>query len=1133
MIDGQEGKVLFDSAAAINYLSQDFASKFSVPVQPSPSHSAKLADGSTHPLFEAVKPLRLELAGHSELIRCAVCPLSQYDLILGKQWLAANDAIISMRTNIISLKDGISVKANSNDVPGFLISKQKLAKDIRHGEKIFSIHLSSCSSLASDSHDLFSLEDSSTHIPEKIQKILDSFRDVFPQDLPAGLPPARKHDFQISLIPDATPQKRGLYRLSEKEQNELRAQISELLRKGFIQPSSSPWGAPILFVSKKDGSFRMCVDYRALNKLTVKNSYPLPRIDDIFDQLRNAKFFSKIDLRSGYHQIRLSNDAIPLTAFRTKYGLFEFTVLPFGLTNAPATFMSLMNDVFHEYLDVFVLVYLDDILVYSKTLREHASHLEKVFELLRKNHLYAKFSKCVFAQDSVEYLGHNVTSAGIAMEADKVKSIAEWPTPRSKKDVQSFLGLVNYYRRFIKNVGEVSQPLTVLTGNEPFQWGSKQDNSFKVLKKLVSSAPVLRTFDPELPIFVSTDSSGVAIGAVLEQAEGGERRPVAYFSRILNIHEKRYPIREKELLSIVNSISHWRAYLFGQNFTVMNDHESLKYLDTQDKLSDRQVRWLETLNQYPFRFVVVRGKQNTVPDALSRQGQETPDTKKTDHLLLQKVIDQTKPLELSSLSTIEFPKSLKNKLRLEYRKDPEFATLVEEPKEPFEVRDGLLYYSGKLCIPRGDVRSELLKDFHETPSKGHMGLEKTLPGISSQYFWKSLRRDLQHFIKTCPDCQMNKASTQKPLGLIIPLEPPTRRWSAITMDFITDLPITKKNHDSLFVVVDRLTKMIRVIPIEKNRTAESVASKFYQEVYRHHGLPSEIISDRDSIFMSKFWTALFKRVGVQLKPSSSYHPETDGQTERMNRKLEEMLRCYVDQNQSNWDEFLIDVEVAYNSSPHATTTYSPFYLNYGFEPKTIPLDTSVRTETNVPALSDWLEQLRNANEKARKAIESTNERMAFQANKKRRPCPIRLGDLVLLSTKNLLPEGLTGAKKFMPKFCGPFKVIREITPVTFALDLPEPIRERKVHNAFHAKLLRIYHADDSFGREPPKPPPLELTDGTQEYEVEKILKKRSRRGRIQYLVHWKGYPDSENSWILEKDLHAPDLLSEFDRETNS
>ena len=1102
-------------------------------MKPSSSHAAKLADGSSHFLSEVCHPLRLDLGAHSELIRCAVCPLSQYDLILGKQWLAENDALISMRTNIVSLKDGISVKAHSERTPSFLISKQKLAKDLRRGEKIFSIHLSSLCPVSLHSHDLYSLEDVKTKIPEKIKKMLEAFQDVFPHELPAGLPPARSQDFQISLVPDATPQKKGLYRLSEKEHNELRTQISELLSKGFIRPSSSPWGAPILFVSKKDGSFRMCVDYRALNKLTVKNSYPLPRIDDIFDQLRGAKYFSKIDLRSGYHQIRLTPEAIPLTAFRTKYGLFEFTVLPFGLTNAPATFMTVMNDVFHEYLDVFVLVYLDDILVFSKTLQDHVKHLEKVFLLLRKHSLYGKLSKCTFAQESVEYLGHTVSSSGIAMEEDKVKSITEWPEPRSKVDIQSFLGLVNYYRRFIRNIGDVARPLTMLTGKEPFRWEKCQKESFETLKKLVSSAPVLRSFDSTLPIFLSTDASGVAIGAVLEQMENGNRRPVAFYSRTLNVHEQRYPIRERELLSIVAAISHWRAYLFGQNFTVMNDHESLKYLETQHKLTHRQVRWLETLNQYPFRFVVVKGKHNVVPDALSRQGQDAPSTEKTDHLLLEQVIQKTTPLELLNISSVAIPENLQSELRMEYTSDPEFSSIFKEPKEPYEVREGLLYHSGKLCIPKGQTRNKILRDHHETPCKGHMGTKKTLPTLSAKYYWKNLRKDLEEFIKSCPQCQMNKSSTQKPMGFIRPLEPPKRRWSAITMDFITDLPLTKNNNDAIFVVVDRLTKMIRVMAIEKNRTAETVAAKFYEEVYRHHGFPEEIISDRDSIFMSKFWTALFKRVGVNLKPSSSYHPETDGQTERMNRKLEEMIRCYVDQNQSNWDTFLVDVEVAYNSSPHATTTYSPFYLNYGFEPKTIPLDASLRTETNVPALSQWLQQLKEASEKARRAILSSNEKMALQANKKRRPCDIKLGDLVLLSTKHLLPEGISGARKFMPKFCGPFKVTRVITAVTFALDLPEPIRERRIHNAFHAKLLRKYNSDETFDREPPKPPPVELADGTTEYEVEKILKRRTRRGRVQYLVHWKGYPNSENSWISPNDLHAPALLKEFNDRASS
>ena len=323
-----------------------------------------------------------------------------------------------------------------------IISRNGLAKCLRKKEPVYAVILQHVST--KDKSLDFSLNALDTRNSAKdrlVQDALAEFKDVFPSELPPGLPPKREQDFHIDLSPGATPQKKGVYRLSEAELQEMRRQLAELIDKGHIRPSKSPWGSPVLFVPKKDGGLRMCVDYRALNKLTVKNSYPIPRIDEIFDHLRGAKFFSKIDLRSGYHQIRLDSDSIPMTAFRTRYGLYEYLVLPFGLTNAPASFMSMMNSILHEYIDQFVMAYLDDILIFSNTLEEHVKHLRLVLAKLREHKLFAKSSKCEFAKHSVEYLGHVVTPDGLSPEDSKTKAIHDWPTPRCQKDVQSFLGL--------------------------------------------------------------------------------------------------------------------------------------------------------------------------------------------------------------------------------------------------------------------------------------------------------------------------------------------------------------------------------------------------------------------------------------------------------------------------------------------------------------------------------------------------------------------------------------------------------------------------------------------------------------------------------------------------------------------
>ena len=501
----------------------------------------------------------------------------------------------------------------------------------------------------------------------------------------------------------------------------------------------------------------MCIDYRALNKATIKNAYPLPRIDDIFDQLRHAKYSTKIDLCSGYHQIRLDTASRPLTAFRTKYGFYEFTVVPFGLTNAAAVFMNLINYVFQEYFDKFICVYLDDILVYSENLDDHLRHLRLTLDQLREHKLYAKRSKFQFAETTMDHLGHVTSAHGFSMEDEKVNAIRTWTTPQSNKDVQSFLGMVNFYRRFIINMAEVAVPLTRHTGNVDFEWTSDAEASFQRLKMLVTSAPVLRGFDKRHPIYFSTDASGYAIGAVLEKDDGQGRRPVAYFSHVLKIQEQRYSIRERELLAVVKSVRYWRCSLYGRTFVVQIDHESLKYLRTQEKLNNGQVRWLELLDQYQFKILPVKGTANAVADALSRQTTDAPDKDILNQDLLSCVIAKTidnhpKQPEINSLLTTHLSEKDLATLREEYRADPEFATLSQEPAAPFTQDMGLLKRGDRTCIPAGTLRTKILHDYRDVTSQGHMGVRKTAKALATKYYWKIMRKDIQSYVQACDPC---------------------------------------------------------------------------------------------------------------------------------------------------------------------------------------------------------------------------------------------------------------------------------------------------------------------------------------------------------------------------------------------
>ncbi|XP_025825129.1 uncharacterized protein LOC112900483, partial [Panicum hallii] len=416
--------------------------------------------------------------------------------------------------------------------------------------------------------------------PEDVP-VVQEFADVFPDELP-GMPPERDVEFTIDLVPGTKPIAKNAYRLAAPELAELKKQLEELQQKGFIRPAASPWGAPVLFVKKKDGSMRLCVDYRDLNAVTIKNKYPLPRIDDLFDQLKGAKFFSKIDLRSGYHQLRVRPEDIPKTAFRTRYGQYEFTVMPFGLTNAPAFFMTLMNKVFMEELDRFVVVFIDDILVYSKSAEEHGQHLKVVLGKLRKHQLYAKFSKCEFWMQRVSFLGHVLTAEGVEVDPEKVKAVSEWKQPTSVSEIRSLLGLAGYYRRFIEGFSKIARPMTeLLRKDAKFVWSEACEGSFQELKRRLTSAPVLILPDNQKSFVVYCDASRQGLGCVLMQ----EGRVVAYASRQLRTHEQNYPTHDLELAAVVHSLKIWRHYLIGNKCEIYTDHKSLKYIFTQSDLN--------------------------------------------------------------------------------------------------------------------------------------------------------------------------------------------------------------------------------------------------------------------------------------------------------------------------------------------------------------------------------------------------------------------------------------------------------------------------------------------------------------------------------------------------------------------
>ncbi|GJR17673.1 putative reverse transcriptase domain-containing protein [Tanacetum coccineum] len=555
------------------------------------------------------------------------------------------------------------------------------------------------------------------------------------------LPPTRQVEFQIDLVPGAAPVARAPYRLAPSEMKELSEQLKELSDKGFIRPSSSPWGAPLLFVKKKDGSFRMCIDYQELNKLTVKNRYPLPKINDLFDQLQGSSVYSKIDLRSDYHQLRVREEDIPKTAFRTRYGHYEFQVMPFGLTNAPAVFMDLMNRVCKPYLDKFVIVFIDDILIYSKNKQEHEEHLKLILEFLKKEELYAKFSKCEFWIPKVQFLGHVIDSEGIHVDPAKIESIKDWTSPKSPTEIRQFLGLAGYYRRFIEGFSKIAKPMTKLTQKKvKFVWSDKQEAAFQLLKQKLCSAPILALPEGSEDFIAYCDASKKGLGVVLMQRE----KVISYASRQLKIHEKNYTTHDLELGAVVFALKIWRHYLYGTKCTVFTDHKSLQHILDQKELNMRQRRWLELLSDYNCDIRYHPGKANVVADALSKKEREPP--LRVRALVMTISLNLPKQI-LNAQNEARKPKNIKNEdvggMLVENAKNSEaIRTKKLEPRA-----DGTLCLNGRSWLPcYGNLWTVIMHEFHKSKYSIHLGSDKMYQDMKKLYWGPIMKADIATYV---------------------------------------------------------------------------------------------------------------------------------------------------------------------------------------------------------------------------------------------------------------------------------------------------------------------------------------------------------------------------------------------------
>ena len=945
---------------------------------------------------------------------------------------------------------------------------------------------------------------------QKWAKLKEEFSDVLNnKELPAGRPPAGRSMHRIELIPGSAPSFVPRYRRPPHLEEEIERQADELLKKGNVQPSTSAFGHNPVLAKKKDGRWRMCVDFKPLNKITVKQKFPMPRVDEILDRLQGSAVYSAFDFAEAFLQIPIHPADRHKTAFHTRTRKLEYTCMPFGLVNAPA---ELQRQVNHDFLEPiaegWMVIYMDDVLVFSRNVQEHLQHLRRALQLLREKQWFVKAQKCSFFMQTISFLGFRVSAAGVQPDPAKIEAIQRWPLPLyTRTDVQKFLGLASYYRNFIPGFARIAAPLTDLLKKEKqFIWTENEDEAARRLIGHLTSSPVLALPDFDKPFFLTTDASDTAVGVMLSQQATGSKKHqiIACYSHRFTEREQKYPVREKELYAVWWGVKKCRHYLYGRHFTVQTDHQSLTHLTKsfQDYDNERVVRWLSRLTQYDFTVKYIKGITNVVADALSRRP-----TGQADCTATALLCDDSRFL---------------SKLRSSYSLDTHAAAVLAKLNHGRRVKhystdSDLLWYHTKRGVRRlyvpASLRTELLRKMHDHALAGHGGVNTTVERVARSFWWPRMRPSIEEYVLSCPDCQQQKPrNTLKP-GFLLSLPIPDRIWTDISMDFIVGLPPVR-GHDSIYVVVDRLSKYAHFIPCSSTVTAEGVAQLFINHVWKLHGLPKSIITDRDPKFVSAFWRSLMQQLGIDHNMTTANHPEADGQTERTNRTLVQYLRLYTQQNASNWLDFLACAEWVYNTTVHSSTRCSPASLVYTETPLADPpLDLAVGSQPRPTLASDFGTQLAAARECMRKA----QERQARNYDKRRSAVSFNPGDLVLVDSHALrsAQEG-EQPKKFATRWVGPFAVRSRVNALAYIIDLPSTWR---CHHTINVGFLKQFRESPRFPRtlarkQQQRPRELPRLEDTEILEV----RTTSRRGhqKREYYVKWPGTRDPE--WVSEDRL---------------
>ena len=905
---------------------------------------------------------------------------------------------------------------------------------------------------------------------EQLRGLLREFQDTFSlnkNDL--GRTSVVKHAIDVGT---ARPIKQAPRRIPLAKQDVTRAEVQRMRDLGIIEPSSSPWASPVVLVDKKDGSTRFCVDYRRVNEVTKKDSNPLPRIDSTLDALVGARWFSTLDLTNGYWQVEMEPGDKEKTAFCLDSSLWQFKVMPFGLCNAPATFTRLMERVLHGLVGHGVLVYLDDIVVYSKTESEGLKLLRKVLQRLREAKLKLSPKKCQLFKTKTSFLGHVVGADGVHTDPSKVQDLQEWPRPKSVTDVNAFLGFCAYYRRYVEGFAEVAAPLYRLKEKKrSFVWTTDCEEAFQRLKELLTSAPILAYPDIDLPFVLDTDASNEGIGAVLSQVKDGQERVIGYYSKRLDKCQRRYCTTRRELLAVVKSIAHFRPYLYGRRFTLRADHSSLQWLMNFRDPEGQWARWLQQLQQYDFTILHRPGKSHGNADGLSRRP--------CDCKACSRQREREKTTVPESPCAVNVVRFQGINLSAAQREDPDLRPIIRWKEtglqrpvwkdvaatspltkaywadwNALELDNGLLCrrweeadsrHHRKLPIVPAALQEEVLRQLHDNPMSGHFGRAKTFQRVRERFYWKGCRKDVNDWCRRCDLCSARKGPKRRQHGAagVYVVGAPMER---VAVDIMGPLPLTDRGNRYLLVVMDYFTKWPEAYPLP-DQEASTIAHALVEGFFCRFGLPLELHTDQGGNFESTLFTEVCRLLGIHKTRTTPAYPQSDGMVERYNHTLEDSLSMYVAGHQRDWEDYVPYVLMAYRTARHEATGASPCQLMFGREPR-VPVDlvlerpSDMEPSSTTRFASHLQGVMREVQQEARDHLQMSASRMKIRYDRGADEAGFNPGDAVWLYS-NRVKTGCT--VKLTRPWEGPYRVMARITDQVYRIQLTPRSRPKVVN----------------------------------------------------------------------------------------